>query len=58
MELTADGSYSIWNSLSKVVKEWNLQGRSTKRSHSLAVFYFGKGDFQVVKHTFMEAHVL
>ena len=48
MELTADGSHSIWNSLNKVEKEWNLQGQSTKRSHSLGVFYFGMGDFQMV----------
>ena len=48
MELTADGSYGIWNSLSKVEKEWNLQGQSAKRSHSSGVFYFGMGDFQVV----------
>ena len=48
MELTADGSDSIWNSLTKVEKEWNLQGRLTKRSHSLGVFYFGMGDLQVV----------
>ena len=26
MEMTADGSYSMWNSLSKLEKEWNLQG--------------------------------
>ena len=26
MELTADGSYSMWNLLSKLEKEWNLQG--------------------------------
>ena len=26
MELTEDGSYSKWNSLSKLEKEWNLQG--------------------------------
>ena len=48
MELTADRSYSIWNSLSKVEKEWNPQGQSTKRSHSLGVLYFDMGDFQVV----------
>ena len=48
MELTADESYSIWNSLSKVEKEWNLQGGSTKTPHSSRVFYFGMGDFQGV----------
>ena len=26
MELTAGGSYSMWNSWSKLRKEWNLQG--------------------------------
>ena len=26
MELTPDGRYSMWNSLSKLEKEWNLQG--------------------------------
>ena len=26
MNLTVGGSYSIWNSLSKLEKEWNLQG--------------------------------
>ena len=42
MELTADGSYSMWNSLSKLENEWNLQReRSIKMPHSLGVFYFG-----------------
>ena len=41
--LTADGSYSMWNSLSKLEKEWNLQGWPTKTPHSLGVFYFGLG---------------
>ena len=31
----------MWNSWSKLRKEWNLQGWSTKKSHSLWVFYFG-----------------
>ena len=26
MELTAFGSYSMWNSSGKLEKEWNLQG--------------------------------
>ena len=26
MELTAGGSYRIWNSWSKLEKKWNLQG--------------------------------
>ena len=42
-ELTSDGSYSMWNSLSKLEKEWNLQGWPTKTPHSLGVFYFGLG---------------
>ena len=41
MELTADGSYSIWNSLNKVEKEWNLQGQSTKRFRGL-LFWHGR----------------
>ena len=55
MELTADWSYSMWNSLSKLEKEWNLQGWSTKMPH---VFYFGLGGFQGVQDTFMEADLL
>ena len=43
MELTAVRSYSIWNSLSKLEKEWNLQGWSTKTPHSSGVFYFALG---------------
>ena len=58
MELTADGSNSMRNSLSKLEKEWNLQGWSTKMSHSLGIFYFGLGGFQGVYQTFMEAHLL
>ena len=46
MELTAGGSYSMWNSWSKLRKEWNLQGWSTKTPHSLGVFYFGMGFFK------------
>ena len=48
MELTADGSYSMWNPLSKFEKEWNLQMCSIKTPHSLGVFYFGLGFFQGV----------
>ena len=44
-ELTSDGSYSMWNSLSKLEKEWNLQGWPTKTPHSLGVFCFGLGGF-------------
>ena len=51
MELTVDGSYSMWNSLSKLEKEWNLQGWLTKTQHSLGVFYFNLGGFQGVWHT-------
>ena len=58
MELTSDGSYSMWNSLSKLEKEWNLQGWPTKARHNLRVFYFGLGRFQGVEHNFMEAHLL
>ena len=58
MELTVDGSYSMWNSLSKLEEEWNLQGWSAKMPHSLGVLYFGLGGFQGVLHTFMEAHLL
>ena len=43
MELTAERSYSSWNSLSKLEKEWNLQWWSTKTQHSAGVFYFGLG---------------
>ena len=46
MELTAGGSYSICNSWSKLEKEWNLQGLSTKTQHSLGVFCFGLGVFK------------
>ena len=48
IKLTTDGSYSMWNSLSKLEKEWNLQGWSTKTQHSLGVFYFGLEGFQRV----------
>ena len=48
MELTVDGSYSMRNSLSKLEKEWNLQGWLTKTQHSLGVFYFNLGGFQGV----------
>ena len=42
-----DGSYSVWNSLSILEKEWNLQGWSTKTPHSLGIFlYFGLGVFK------------
>ena len=58
MELTVDGSYSMWSFLSKLEKEWNLQGWSTKMPHSLVVFYFGLAGFQGVQHTFTEAHLL
>ena len=46
MELTTDRSYSVWNSLSKLEKEWNLQVWSTKTLHNLGVFYF---DLRVFK---------
>ena len=46
IELTADANYSMRNSLSKLEKEWNLQGWSTNISHSLGVFYFGLGFFK------------
>ena len=46
MELTAGGSYSMRNSWSKLEKEWNLQGLSTKTQHSLGVFCFGLGVFK------------
>ena len=45
MELTVDGSYSMWNSLSKLEKEWNLKGWSAKMPHGLVVFYFVLEDF-------------
>ena len=48
MELTVDGSYSMWNSLSKLEKEWNLQEWSIKTQHNLGVFYFGLGGFEGV----------
>ena len=48
MELIEDGSYSMWNCLSKLENKLNLQGRPTKMPHSLGVFYFGLGDFQGV----------
>ena len=41
MELTAGGSYSMWNSWSKLEKDWNLQWLSTEKPHSLGVIYFG-----------------
>ena len=40
MELTAGGNYRMWNSLSKLKKEWNLQGGSTETPHSLRVLLF------------------
>ena len=43
MELTADGSNNMWSFLSKLEKEWNLHGWSTKLQHSLGVFYGGGG---------------
>ena len=43
MELTAGGSYSMRNSL---IKLENLQGQSTKKPHSLEVFYF---DLEIFK---------
>ena len=66
MELTAGGNYRMWNSLSKLKKEWNLQGGSTKTPHSLEFFYFGLrrggraeggGGLRDVTH-FLEAHLL
>ena len=48
MELTADGRYSVWDSLSKLEKEWNLQGLSIKTPHSVWVFYFGLAGIQGV----------
>ena len=48
MRLTVDESYSMWNSLSKLEKEWNLQEWSTKTQRSLGVFCFGLGGFQHV----------
>ena len=50
MELTAGGSYSMRNSWSKLEKEWNLQGLSTKMQHSLGVFCFGLGFSRSVTH--------
>ena len=36
----------MWNSWSKLDKEWNLQGWSAQKPHSLGVFYFGLGVFK------------
>ena len=49
MELTADGSYSMWDFLSKLEKEWNLHEWSTKAQHSLGVFYLAWGVFKGCK---------
>ena len=46
MELTAGGSYSMWNSFSELEKKRNLQGWSINKSHSLGVFFFGLGVFK------------
>ena len=49
MELTADGSYSMWDFLSKLEKERNLHEWSTKTQHSLGIFYLAWGVFKGCK---------
>ena len=49
MELTADGSYSMWDFLSKLEKEWNLHEWSTKTQHSRGIFYLAWGVFKGCK---------
>ena len=50
MELTAGGSYSMWNFLEWIRKQWNIQGWSTKKPHSLGVPFLIIGSSRGVTH--------
>ena len=51
MELTADGSYSMWNSLSKLENEWNLQReRSIKMPQFRGLLFWSGGFSRGVPH--------
>ena len=56
MEMTAGGSYSLWNFLEWIRKGVELQGWSTKKPHSLGVLFFGLGIFKGC-HTLLRNHI-